>query len=193
LEGDGDTNCFDVKRLLLLIVGLAINIAACGGGPMSETEYVEALNDLVVGAGPELEASLVAFQQIDEPTLDDFVTHVEQQLAVEYQVRDKFEALDPPESIENVNQIMVDVLFRILGAAEDLIAVAITLDTLEELEQTREFAEYQTVNVDAESMCLDVQAEFDDLMSGPVIDDPWLADLQLTVRGFVDCDIAATG
>jgi hypothetical protein len=177
----------------LLAIGLAISIAACGGGSMSETEYVEALNDLVMGAGPALETSLVAFQQIDEPTLDDFVSHVEDQLAVEYQVRDKFEALDPPESIENVNQIMVDVLFRILAAAEDLIAVAETLDSLEELEQTREFAEYQTVNADADSMCLDVQAEFDDLLAGPVIDDPWLADLQLTVRGFVNCDIDATG
>jgi hypothetical protein len=193
LEGDVDANCFDVRRLLLLVVGLAISIAACGGGPMSETEYVEALNDLVMGAGPELEASLVAYQQIDEPTLDDFVTHIEQQLAVEYQVRDKFEALDPPESIEAVNQIMVDVLFQILAAAEGLIAVADTLDSLEELEQTQEFAEYQTVNADAESMCLDVQAEFDDLMSGPVINDPWLADLQLTVRGFVNCDDVATG
>lgn len=160
---------------------------------MSETEYVEALNDLVRGAGPELEASLVAFEQIDEPTLDEFITHVEQQLAVEYQVRDKFEVLDPPESIEGVNQIMVGVLLRILAAAEDLITIADTLDSLEELERTREFADYQTVNADADSMCLDVQAEFDDLLSGPVIDDPWLADLQLTVRGFVDCDSAAAG
>jgi hypothetical protein len=64
---------------------------------------------------------------------------------------------------------------------------------MEELERTPEFAEYYTVNADADSMCLDVQARINDLSTGPVIDSPWIADLRLTVRAFLDCDEVETG
>jgi hypothetical protein len=53
-----------------LVVGtLAAVVAACSGGPMSETESVEGLNALVIEAGSDLEASLAAYEQIADPTL----------------------------------------------------------------------------------------------------------------------------
>ncbi len=155
---------------------------------MSETEYVEDLNVLVVNAGSDLEASAAAFEQIADPTLEEFVAFVEEQLVVEYEVRDRFETLDPPDSIDDVNQIMVDILIRILAASEGLVAAADTVGSLEALERTPEFAEYATVNADADSKCLDVQTRINDLSSRPVIDNPWIADLRLTVRAFLDCD-----
>jgi hypothetical protein len=160
---------------------------------MSETEYVENLNTLVVHAGSNLEASLAAFEQIADPTLEEFVAFVEEQLVVEYEVRDWFESLDPPDSIDDVNQVMVDTLTRILAAAEGLVDVADTVSSMEALERTPEFAEYYAVNVDADSMCLDVQAKINDLSTRPVIDSPWIADLRLTVRAFLDCDEVETG
>jgi hypothetical protein len=159
---------------------------------MSETEYVENLNALVVSAGSDLGASLAAYEQIADPTLEQFVAFVEQQLVVEYEVRDWFEDLDPPASINDVNRVMVDTLARILAAAEGLVDVADTASSLEEMEQTPEFAEYQAVNADADSMCLDVQAKINDLSSGPVIDSPWVTDLRLTVEALLDCDDAGT-
>ena len=72
-----------MKRALLAGASLAIVLAACGGGLMSETEYVEALNDLVVNAGSDLEGVLVAYQQIEDPTWDAFVALVDRQLAGE--------------------------------------------------------------------------------------------------------------
>ena len=182
-----------MTRSLLLGTSLAIVVAACGGGPMSETEYVESLNALVLSAGSDLGASLAAFEQIADPTLEEFVGFVEQQLVVEYDVRDRFAALDPPDSIDDVNQVMVDELARILAAAEGLVAVADTVGSLEEIEQTPEFAVYQTINADADSKCLDVQTKINDLSTGPVIDEPWLPDLRLTVQAFLDCDDVATG
>ncbi len=175
-----------------MCASLAIVVAACGGGSMSETEYVENLNALVVSAGSDLGASLVAYEQIADPTLEEFVAFVEQQLVVEYEVRDWFEELDPPASIDDVNQVMVDTLVRILAAAEGLVDVADTVSSLEEMEQTPEYAEYQAVNADADSMCLDVQAKINDLSSGPVIDSPWVTDLRLTVEAFLDCDDVGT-
>ena len=159
---------------------------------MSENEYVESLNTLVVDAGSDLEGSLAAYIQIEDPTLDDFIDFVEQQLVFEYEVRERFETFDPPGSLDDVNQLMVDTLFRIIAAAEALVDVADTTGSLEEIERTPEFAEYQGVNTDADSMCHDVEAKLNDLSTGPVIDSPWLSDLQRTVRAFLDCDDAGT-
>ena len=177
-----------VSWLLLFSVGLGMILASCGVGPMSETEYVESLNAMVTNAGTDLEAARVNYEQITNPTLDEFVEFVEQQLAVEYGVRDQFDSFDPPPSIVGVNQIMVDALGRIIAAAEALVAAADNVGTLEEIERTQEFAEYQMVNADSDNMCPDVQAEFDALSDGPAIDTPWLADLQLTARALLDCD-----
>jgi hypothetical protein len=193
LAGDVDARGWAVRRTFLVGASLAIVVAACGGGSMSETEYVENLNSLVVSAGSGLEASLAAFEQIADPTLEEFVAFVEQQLVVEYEVRDWFKTLDPPDSIDDVNQVMVDTLARILVAAEGLVDVTDTVSSLEELERTPEFAEYQAVNADADSMCLDVQAKINDLSTRPIIDSPWIADLRLTVGAFLDCDDVGTG
>lgn len=182
-----------MRRTLLAGASLAILVAACGGGSISETEYVENLNALVIDAGSDLEASLAVFQQKADPTLADFVAFVEEQLVVEYEVRDWFEALDPPDSVDDVNQIMVDTLVRILATAEGVVAVADTVDSMEDMERTPEFAAYHTVNADADSMCLEVQAKINDLSTGPVIDSPWIADLRSTVRAFLYCDEVAAG
>ena len=178
------------SRLLLFSVGLGMVLASCSVGPMSETEYVESLNALVTNAGSGLEAARVDYEQITDPTLDEFVEFVGQQLAVEYNVRDQFDSFDPPSSIDGVNQIMVDALGRIIAAAEALVDAADTVGTLEEIERTPEFAAYRMVNADSDSMCPDVQAEFDALSDRPAMETPWLDELQLTARALLDCDDA---
>ena len=179
-----------MKRTLLASAGLAIVVAACGGGSMSETEYVESLNALVVNATSRFEAAGAAFGQNADPTMEDFVTFVEQQLAIEYDVRDTFDTLDPPDSIDDVNQIMVDTLGLIIAAGEGLVDASDTVNGLEELESTPAFAEYQTVNAEADSMCLDVQTKINALATTEAIDNPWIADLRMTVQAFLDCEEA---
>ncbi len=154
---------------------------------MSETEYVEGLNNLVNSAGPRFEASYETYGQIAEPELADLVDRVERELAIMYDVRGRFDALDPPGSIADVNGIMVDTLGRLIGVAEALVDASNTVGSLQEAEQTPEFAAYQSVNAESDSMCPDVQAEFDKLSNRVVIDDPWISDLRLTVRAFLDC------
>jgi hypothetical protein len=154
---------------------------------MSETEYVEGLNDLVNSAGPRFEASYATYGQIAEPGLADLVARVERELAIMYDVRGLFDELDPPDSIAGVDGIMVDTLGRLIGVAEALVDASDTVGTLDEAEQTPEFAAYQSVNAESDSMCPDVQAEFDKLSDRAVIDDPWISDLRLTVRAFLDC------
>jgi hypothetical protein len=193
LEGDIDAIGHEMRWVLVVSASLMVVVAACSGGPMSGDEYVESLNALVVDAGSDFETSLAAYEQIANPTLEDFIDFVEQQLVFEYEVRDRFDTFDPPDTIDDVNQVMVDTLARIIAVAEGLVEVADTVGSLEELQQTAEFAEYQGVNTDADSMCQNVQAKINDLSTRPVLDTPWIADLQLTVRAFLDCDDAGTG
>jgi hypothetical protein len=161
---------------------------------MSETEYVEGLNALFVTAASDIEASYTAYEQIAEPTLADFVARIEREIAVEYAVREEFEALDPPDSIADVHRIMVDGFVRLLAVAEGLVAVADTVSSLKEAEQTPEFAEYQAVHADPDGICLDLQAKINDLAaSGEGFGGPWITDLRLTVRAFLGCGEFATG
>jgi hypothetical protein len=161
---------------------------------MSETEYVDGLNALVVTAASDLEASYVAYEQIADPTLADFVARIDREITVEHAVSQRFDALDPPDSIADVHRVMVDTLARILAAAEGLVDVADTVSSLEEAEQTPEYAEYQAVNADADSICLDLQAKINDLAaSGEGFGGPWISDLRLTVKAFLDCGDVGTG
>jgi hypothetical protein len=192
LEGDIDAIGHEMRWVLVVSASLMVVVAACSGGPMSGDEYVESLNALVVDAGSDFETSLAAYEQIANPTLEDFIDFVEQQLVFEHEVRDRFDTFDPPDTIDDVNQVMVDTLARIIAAAEGLVEVADTVGSMEELQQTPEFAEYRGVNTNADSMCQEVEAKLNDLSTRPAIDSPWLTDLQRTVRAFLDCDDAGT-
>jgi hypothetical protein len=192
LEGDSDAIGHAMRWVLVAGASLMVVVAACSGGPMSGDEYVESLNALVVDAGSDLEASFAAYEEVADPSLEDFIDFVEQQLVFEYEVRDRFDTFDPPGSVDEVNQVMVDTLARIIAAAEGLVEVVDTVGSLEELQQTPEFAEYRGVNTDADNMCQDVEAKLNVLSTGPAIDSPWLTDLQRTVRAFLDCDDAET-
>jgi hypothetical protein len=165
---------------------VTIVAGGCSGGPMTETEYVEGLNDLVVAASAKFETSAAIYGQVTDPTVADLVARIERELTVEYEVRERFEALDPPESIVEVDRIMIDTLERIIQVGEALVGASATVDSLDQLEQTAAFADYVSVGAESDSMCPDVQAQFDLLSNRAVIDDPWIADLRLSVRAFLD-------
>ena len=65
--------------------------------------------------------------------------------------------------------------------------MADTVSSLEEIEQTSEFAEYQGVNAETDGMCQGVQAKLNDLSDKLAIEGPWLSDLQRTVKALLDC------
>ena len=175
-----------MNRIGLAAAILTIVAAGCSGGSMSETEYVEGLNDLVVAASAKFETSYSIYGQVTDPTVADLAARIERELAIEYEVRGRFEALDPPDSIVEVDRIMVDTLARIIQVGEALVHASATVDSLDQLEQTTEFADYVSISTESDSMCPEVQAQFDILSNRAVIDDPWISDLRLTVRAFLD-------
>jgi hypothetical protein len=108
---------------------------------------------------------------------------------------DGFEALDPPESIAEVHQLLGDAFARLTAAAEGLAAPRGTVSSIEESEQAPEFAEYRAANADGAVVCLDLQAKLDDLAaSGEAFADvPWLSGLGLAVQAALSCGEVETG
>jgi hypothetical protein len=161
---------------------------------MSETEYVEGLNALVETARSDLEGPSLAYEQNPDSTKADFIAFVEIEIAANYEAREEFDALDPPDSIADVHQVIDETLARGTTAAEGLVAVADTVSSLEEVEQTPEFAEYQAANANSDRSCLEVQSKLDDLAdSERGVDNPWIPELRLTVRVALGCDQVGTG
>lgn len=157
---------------------------------MTATEYVEGLNDLVAITAPDLEASFAAYQQIEDPTMAEWVAFVDREIAIRRAFVDGFEALDPPDSVVEVHRILNDAMARGVAATEGLAAVAERVSSPEEAEQTPEFAEYHAANADGPRICFDVLAKLDDLAaSGEAFADvAWIPDLGLAVRAALPCD-----
>ena len=177
-----------MSKTLLAGASLAIVLTACGG-PMTATEYVDALNALVESGRSDLEASVMAYGQIAEPTMAESVAFIEREIAIRGEFLEGFEALDPPESLAEVHGVLGDVLLRLLAAAEGLVAAADSVSSLEEAEQTPEFAEYEAANADGTRACLEVQELLDDLVaSGDAFANAaWIPDVGLAVRAVLGC------
>jgi hypothetical protein len=171
-------------------------VAACGGS-MSTTEYVDSLNDLVATAAPDLQVSLAAYEQIADPTMADWITFIDREVAIRRVFDEGFEALDPPDSIAEVHQVLDDALDRGVAATERLAGVADTVSSPEEAEQTPEFAEYQAANSDGSTrVCRDAQTKLDEVAASREVfgDTPWIpTELTRTVRAVLGCDQAETG
>lgn len=166
-----------------------ITLAACGGS-MSADEYVEGLNDLVATTAPDLAASLAAYEEIADPTMADWAAFVEQEIAIRRVFGDGFNALDPPKAVADVHRLMENAVDRGLVATVALIAVAETVGSPEEAQQTPEFAEYLAANADGSSrVCQSAVAKLDELAaSGEAFaDQPWVSILGVTVRAAFGC------
>ena len=167
---------------------MAMVVASCGES-MTADEYVEDLNALAATGRSDFEAAAAAYDQVAEPTLADAVAFLEQEVAIRHVFLDGFEALDPPESIAEVHQLLGDAFARLTAAAEGLAATGGTVSSIEESEQTPEFAESRPANADGAVVCLDLQAKLDDLAaSGEAFADvPWLSGLGLAVQAALGC------
>jgi len=183
-----------VTKTVLAGATLAMVVAACGGS-MTADEYVEDLNALAATGRSDFEAAAAVYNQVAEPPLADEVAFLDQEGAIRHVFLDGFEALDPPESIAEVHQLLGDAFARLTAAAEGLAAAGGTASSMEEAEQTPEFAEYRAANADGARVCLDVQAKLDDLAaSGEVLADvPWVSGLGLVVQAALGCGEIETG
>ena len=163
-------------------------VSACGGS-MTADEYVADLNALVETGRSDFEAAAVTYNQVVEPTLADELSFLDREVTIRQEFLEGFEALDPPESITEIHRLLGDAFTRLTAAAEGLAAATGTANSIEEAEQTAEFAEYLAANDDGARVCLNVQAKLDDLATTreAFAEQPWLSNLGLAVRAVIGC------
>ncbi|MGI9584036.1 MAG: hypothetical protein ACR2N7_00410 [Acidimicrobiia bacterium] len=184
-----------MKRVLLATAGLLLVLAACGGSAGAD-RYVEGLNDLVATTAPDLEASLAEYEQISDPTMEDWAVFIEREVAIRRVFGEGFDALDPPGEIAEVHRLLGDAVDRGLVATEALTAIAASASSPEEAQDTPEFAEYQAANADGSSrVCLEAVAKLDELAASgeEFADQPWVSNLGVTVRVAFGCVQAESG
>jgi hypothetical protein len=163
---------------------------------MTASEYVEELNAIVSEANALFEPAVASYNQIAEPTIADEVAFLSTEIEIRREVAVPVNALDPPELLTDVHELLVEVSTRQLAAAEGLLPVALGAKSFDELRGTAELAEYEAANGFGSRVCLDVQAMLDDLADeeDAFTDTPWIPDqLSLAVRAALGCgDIQKT-
>jgi hypothetical protein len=162
---------------------------------MTADEYVEDLNALAATGRSDFEAAAAAYKQVAEPTLADEVAFLDQEVVIRHEFLEGFETLDPPESVTEVHRLLGDAFIRLTAAAEGLATSARIANSIEEAEQTPEFAEYLAANDDGARVCFDVQMRLDDLAAAgqAFANEPWVSGFGLAVRAVIGCGEIETG
>jgi hypothetical protein len=179
---------------------LAVIVVAggCGGGEMSLTEYVERINAIVDPAAQQYEG-LVASQQgavlvaeaahITDFTPQDLQTALERVVEIEVEVREAFDAIEPPEQVAGLHYLFFDFGLSI-PIAEALAARAGTAADWEELSVSSEMAAYRAQFAEDKQRCTDFQAKLDATADrGVFVDVPWMpSELSEVVEAVLGCE-----
>jgi hypothetical protein len=185
------------KRFGPVVLSFALIVAACGGGEMTLTEYVDALNGIVGSAipqGEELFASphgavLAEGAQLADFTPQDLQLALETVGEIEREIREATDAIDPPETVADFHNRYFDTRFT--SAREALATRAGAATTWEELAETPEMATYRTAVADDKQTCIDFQADLDATSErGVFADTPWIPrELSEVVIALLGCAV----
>jgi hypothetical protein len=179
----------DMRRLVGAALFAPLVLAGCGGGTLTMTEYVEAIDAifqegisryevlirspeggvLIAGQGEHLGLGDSGAQLTDFTPQDLHIALV--QLAeIQDDALQAAHELDPPEEIEELHQLY----FRELPVRE-LAARAETASDWYELSDTPEMAAYRAAQAADNEVCAEFQAKLDATSaSGAFVDAPWM-------------------
>ncbi len=180
----------------LMLLGLCmVLVSSCGGGEMSLTEYVEAVNDINGRAMLQYQEMVLANPQgavivADRAQLNDFTPH-DLQVALERTVEIQAEALEATAAIEPPQQIAdLHYLFFKSLPLEALAVRAGTAADWDELSESPEMEAYRDALVKDIRVCVDFQARLDATAErGAFANTPWIpSEMKEIVDVVLGCD-----
>jgi len=186
-----------VRRVWAGIILIVFSVGACGGGEISLTDYVERVNVIIdraasryeaLVAGPGGEVLVAEAAQLDNFTPRDLQVAFEEVVAIEVEVRDAVGAIEPPEQIADLHNLLFDFSLSIpIGAA--MAVRAGTAADWEELSATPEMAAYRDQLAYDKQVCTDFQTQLDATSErGAFADTPWIPDeLKEVVDAVLGC------
>jgi hypothetical protein len=185
-----------VKRLVSLALCGTLLLWGCGGGAMSLSEYVENLNAIMDRANQQGEALVASRQgavlvadaaQIANFTPQDLQVVLDRVGEIEVEVREAAAAIEPPEQVADLHNLLFDTRFA--SARKALSARAGIAADWEELSKTPEMAAYRNaVEVDKQA-CVDFQTELDATEErGVFADAAWIpGEMKEVVEAVLGC------
>ena len=204
LRGDGWRTKIGYWRMRLRRVWagawLILLLAACGGGEMSLTEYVERLNTIVEQARQQYEVLVTSPQGavlVAEPDQltgfapQDLQAALEQVREIEAAVDEATAAIDPPEQVADLHDLFFDFDGDFISAQEALAARAGTAVDWEELSASPEMVAYRAALAKDKQECADSQTQVNAIgeQRGVFADTPWIpGELKEIFEVVLGCD-----
>lgn len=179
---------------------LTLVLAACGGGEMPLTEYVDRLNVIVeqarqdygeLVAGPQGRVLIADAEQLANFSPQDLQAALERVREIEAEVDEATAAIDPPEQVADLHHIFFDFDGDFISAQEALAVRAGTAADWEELSETEEMAAYRAALAKDKQDCFDSQAQVNTIgeARGAFAETPWIpGELKELFEVALGCD-----
>lgn len=176
-------------RRAIAVFGVGLFLVGCGGGGLSLTEYVDRQNAIGDSTNPRAEALIADLEQSTTPR--DVNGTMERMVVLRIESIEATEALDPPEQIADLHQLVVGWEARLLPIEEALMARAGTAAGWEEFFQCAELADYRAALVEGKQVCIEFQTRLDATAMRGVFDDtPWIpGELKEVVEARLGCGL----
>lgn len=178
-------------RDALIGICLAVILTACGGGPMTLSEYATQAETLVMTMRSDF-ATLDAEWESQTPTLEGALDYWDHRLAIRAVFLEGVEDLDPPAEVVDQHQAALDVFRRITAADEALAARVAGMDAVNGHRgwlNTPEGQASLAVLDEVYAFCRSAQAQYDATEEREALEDvEWLpGEMQEVVKVAFGC------
>lgn len=180
-----------LARIPIVALCMAVALAACGGGPLTLSEYGAQGEQLVIEVTERIEA-LDASLESGDPTVDSVRAYWSERVEARRDFLEGIEALDPPEEAEELHAAAVELFDRLTVAEEALAARVTSLETVTgpaDWWATPEGQVARAVDDEVTEICVVAQETFDETVDREAVADvPWMpAEMKEVVRVAFGC------
>lgn len=161
---------------MLLCLAVVLVVAGCGGR-LGLSEYAGRVEALVV----ELDATIVALDAEREargPNVAGEIAYWEARAAARRQFAEGLDALDPPEALEEMHTVAVEIMERYADAEDAVVASAgelVDVAGIDDLWGSAVMDAWRQVDEESRVLCLAAQARFDESRERAELDGvPWV-------------------
>ncbi len=180
-------------RTIVIASCLALVIASCGDGRLTEAEYAEEVEKLTTTLYQRIEdLSEATGVPAGSATMEDLRTYYNELAAAFRELWEGLEALQPPEDSEDDHALSIDLANTLTTATEAFALLAEEAETEDDLQRLFDSPEAEAVVAARDEMvafCQQGQAEFDATSDREVWGDaPWIpSELQEVIRVVLGC------
>jgi hypothetical protein len=174
----------------LAVMALCLVLAACSDSSLSMSEYGDRLNEIRGTYEPQAEVVQVEYLQVPQPTLEDLRIFIGREVAIRTEIEDAIRALDPPDEIADLHDLLADWITALRQAGEGLRDRVGTVAGWDDFFDSAEYRTFETTLTGGTVVCDEFQAKLDATAArGVFADMPWIpSEMKEVVDAVIGCD-----